>query len=126
MVKKIVKTPMNHHCYLRKLYDFLGKKYSLTLVHLFSNEAITFNQILRLSKNRINPTLLSQRLKIMQELGLIEIEEENTHVAYILTKQGKELTEHLTNIKKWGIATQTNIPANCKYSPERCTCELLR
>ncbi|MFH0874656.1 MAG: winged helix-turn-helix transcriptional regulator [archaeon] len=113
-------------CEFRKMLLFLGKKYSLTLLYVMSDEPIRYNQLFSLFKSNINPTLLSRRLKTMQELRLIKrIIVDNT-VFYVQTKNAKSLKNTLDLLKKLMAQENYFVPAICRNVNSRCTCDLLK
>ncbi len=82
------------------LDKILGKWLLIILIVIFLNGKIGFYQIKKRVKN-ISSKVLSTKLKILENLGLIYKEiiiEEPLRVQYFITKQGKSFVNSLSKI----------------------------
>ena len=89
----------------QRILRLLGKEYTLLIIGLLGNveEGIGFNEMAR-SIGRPRPSVLSARLKELEEAGLITRRVENTRpvaVNYALSEKGKELRRLLIPLFKW-------------------------
>src|SRR3990172_9357681 len=98
-------------CSLIELYTFLGRKWSYMLFSSIDSSPVSFNELQALSDKRLNPTLISSRLKKMVHLGIIERKTVNGRVVYAATPKGLKLKEVLHAVKEW---SQGTIPEHCR------------
>lgn len=110
-----------HDCELIDLYHFLGKKWSAVLLHNIHWHPITYNELNKLTQNKISSVLLSKRIKEMQKLKLIKKEIINDRISYMITSDGNELKDLLHHIKKWAIKNNYDLPVTCKHN--KCVCK---
>lgn len=94
-------------CHVSELIDLMGKKWTFSLMQEISaNGDKGFNFIFN-RMGKISPKLLSQRLREMEELNLIEkkiiSEKMPVRTTYRLTKKGKEFMELMYSVQKFGI-----------------------
>ena len=108
-------------CDLIDLHRFLGKKWAFALFTNIGLNPVTFNELFSISKHKINPTLLSDRLKEMRKLGIIKKEVMCKKKVYRLTVQGEELKKILNQIKNWSEKSGHCIPEECKG--RECVCK---
>ncbi len=92
-------------CSTEGVLDLISKKWTLCIVnHLGSKEeGYRFNELER-SMDGISPKSLSNRLKEMEEQGLVERKVKDTNppeVRYILTEDGREMNEKLRPLLEW-------------------------
>ena len=104
-------------CHVFELADIIGKKWTIVLLEEVSiNGYRGFNALLKRMK-KISPKILSQRLKQLEDAGIIEKESfvySNSlpKTRYRLTKKGEELHKIIANLKEWSI----------KHSNEKLEC----
>lgn len=89
----------------QSILRLLGKEYTLLIIGLLGNveEGIGFNEMAR-SIGSPRPSVLSARLKEMEEVGLIVRRVQNTRpvtVNYALSEKGRELRRLLIPLFKW-------------------------
>ena len=108
-------------CPVYDIADLVGKKWTITVMQeIEQNGDKGFNFIIHRMK-KISPKLLAQRLKEMEEMGVIEkrviTDKMPVRTVYSLTKKGKELKEVIMVMRKWSL----------KYSPKtRCINECVK
>ncbi|MBS3136340.1 helix-turn-helix transcriptional regulator [Candidatus Woesearchaeota archaeon] len=107
-------------CGLIDLYAFLGKKWSFAILSNISHEPISFNKLYSIAGHIVNPTLLSNRLKDMMSLKIIERKSEGGKRRYALSEKGAKLKEHLDRIKIWAVECSYPMPEKCKKC--KCVC----
>ena len=98
---------------LDDLMAVLGKKWTLFIIAVLGNNSRTrFNELLRQLKG-ISPRTLTDRLRELEELRLIErnvLAEVPLRVEYELTEEGKRMRKGLIPFLKWSLdfeASQT-------------------
>ena len=99
---------MHETCTVYKTLDYIAKKW--TMVALFemgrSGDWIRFSE-LKERLGDITPKILSERLKEMEQEGLIEHRVDTSIVPirseYRLTPAGHELTDIILDIKMWAL-----------------------
>jgi DNA-binding HxlR family transcriptional regulator len=83
---------------LMVLLDLLGRRWVLRLLWEFSaRERMSFNE-LRARTGGISPSVLSQRLRDLQDADLLGVDEAGW---YALTGSGRELREPLETLAAW-------------------------
>ena len=105
--KSEVSTPRSYdlNCPIAMSLDLMGDRWTLLILRdLFIHTSSRYVQ-LRKSLKGISPTLLSQRIKDLMHIGLIEqFEKPDTgHVAYRLTARGKETKPILVALAHFGL-----------------------
>ena len=88
-------------CKLLELQYLLGNKWTFPLLFEIRNSCTNFNELRKKTQGKINPTLLSQTLKQLQELEIIEVNLENKR-CYQTTSTGEELLIILSELRVWG------------------------
>ena len=84
-------------CIVLQFFNLIGKKWSYPLIYNLSPEnSYTFEEIVSLSSRRINRTMLSNLLKDLIFLKIIEKKDGK----YVLTEQGIKLQDILIKIKE--------------------------
>ncbi|MEF8874926.1 MAG: helix-turn-helix domain-containing protein [Candidatus Thermoplasmatota archaeon] len=92
-------------CPVEGLIDVVSKKWAICIIsHLGEEEeGYRFNELQR-SLNGISPKSLSDRLKELNEEGLVNRDVEESvppKVTYTLTQDGRELHEKLKPLVRW-------------------------
>ena len=106
-------------CQIIELYRFLGKKWTVPVLHNIGSDPVSFNNLLKTSDKGINPTLLSDMLKTLVEFKIVE--KKQGREGYVLTEKGADLKTILHEIKDWAIECDYNMPALCKSGG--CACD---
>ena len=88
-------------CPLAKASEVLGERWTLLIIREIAVGSESFNEI-RKGVPLISPTLLSNRLKSLEDAGIIQRRTYNNNVRYHLTKAGEELTPILIQLGSWG------------------------
>lgn len=101
-------------CDLIKLYNFIGKKWTIELFHYITDEPVSFNELWKFNERMASPILVSRRLKKMQEFNLIKKVKVGNKVAYKITNKGQELKNIMHLLKDWAIKNNYNLPAGCQ------------
>ena len=92
-------------CPVAKSLEVLGERWTLLIVRDLLRGPARF-QALQTSLDGIAPNLLSERLKVMEEHGLIErrlYSEHPPRAEYHLTDKGRELGPVVGALAQWGI-----------------------
>ena len=109
-----------HSCQIIKLWKFLGKKWTVALLHNLSKNPVNYNHLLSVFGKKINPTLLSNRLHEFIEFKIVEKVQINGSWYYRITPMGSELKAQLHVIKNLAIKSDYSIPALC--TKNACLC----
>lgn len=91
-------------CPVAMASEILCARWTLLIIRELANGTTRFND-LRRGMTRISPALLSQRLKEMESLGIIERRPapgEPSVLEYHLTQSGQELAPIVVGIGEWG------------------------
>ncbi len=108
-------------CEVIALYEFLGKKWTITLLHNLGSEPLSYNDLRHLTHHLVNPTLLSQRLKGFVAFKVVTKSTMGKNTFYTLTPRGTMLKAHLHRIKWWAIEAEYRMPAKCRQGI--CVCD---
>ncbi len=108
-------------CPLGGVMDIISKKWALLVINAIGNsQKIRYSEI-RDTLGEVNSKVLSDRLKELEEAGLIEREayaEIPPRVEYSLTEDGKSLREAIVPLMKWVYSKnteRTNTPCDIAY-----------
>ena len=97
---------VNKTCPMTSILELLSKKWSLLILHLlYADKKKRFSELSN-EIERINPRILSQRLKELEKEGLIvkkKYKEIPPKSEYSLTPKGKDLWSHFNHLNKWII-----------------------
>lgn len=88
-------------CPIAKASEVLGERWTNLIIRELGVGTDSFND-LRKGVPLMSPTLLSRRLKSLEEAGVIERLETNGNVRYQLTKAGEELLPIIMQLGTWG------------------------
>ena len=95
------------YCPLEWVMNIISRRWTMLIIAVIGNHgSLRFNEILRLLPG-ISPKVLSDRLKELENAGLIERKvypETPPRVEYKLTKDGVELRRRLTPLLEWAVA----------------------
>jgi len=100
------KHPINEKCPLSRTLAAVGDAWTLLILRDLFNGTNRFNDIAE-SLAGISPNVLSDRLKHLEEQGIVEREFYSTHpprAEYKLTAKGRALGPVLASMRKWGAA----------------------
>jgi DNA-binding HxlR family transcriptional regulator len=89
------------YCSIARTLDVVGDRWTLLLVRELLARPARFTE-LRSGLPGIAPNLLSQRLKALQEHGVVERRLTPDAVVYALTEWGEGLREPLAALARWG------------------------
>ncbi len=98
------KNELRSDCPINYALEFLGDKWSLLIIRDFVFEGKRFYKDLLSSKEGIATNVLSDRLKRLEMLEIIEsevYEQQRTQKIYTLTEKGKDLIPVLIEIIRW-------------------------
>lgn len=87
-------------CPLARAAEVLGERWTILILRALLYDVQSFNS-LRKSMTRISPTLLSERLKVLESSGMVK-RVENEKVYYRLTEAGIALKPVLMALGEWG------------------------
>ena len=95
-------------CPVSRAVEILGERWTLLIVRALLQGEQNFNS-LRKSMTGISPTLLSERLKTLESVNVIErVDADGVH--YRLTEAGTALQPVLAELGRWGAAyTASNV-----------------
>jgi DNA-binding HxlR family transcriptional regulator len=102
------------HCPIANTLDLVGDKWSLLVVRDLLRGKTTYGELLD-SPERIPTNILADRLRRMEEAGLIvrsAYQEHPVRYAHRLTEKGAELGEILLALVQWG---KRHIPGTRTY-----------
>jgi DNA-binding HxlR family transcriptional regulator len=88
-------------CPVAKASELLGERWTFLIIRELISGSETFNQIRR-GVPQISPSLLSTRLKAMEEAKVVERKEAGDGVSYSLTQAGCELQPIIMGLGQWG------------------------
>jgi len=90
-------------CPIAKACEALGERWTLLLIRELLCGSHRFNDFKR-GLPLISPTMLSQRLNILQQRGLVELKHsaDNRSKEYHLTQAGRELEPIVMGLGEWG------------------------
>ena len=101
------KDELRSDCPINYALEFLGDKWSLLIIRDFVFEGKKFYKELLNSKEGIATNILANRLKRLENLGIIKsevYEQLKTQKVYSLTEKGKDLIPVLIEIIQWSAA----------------------
>ena len=97
--------PYNQDCPIARTLDVIGDRWTMIIIRDLFLGRTRFNEF-RQSTPRISPKLLSERLKRLEEQGIVErtlLDGHPPRAEYHLTPKGRELYPVLFAIGSWGI-----------------------
>lgn len=106
------KNDLRSDCPINYALEFLGDKWSLLIIRDFVFEGKRFYKELLNSKEGIATNVLSDRLKRLEKLEIIQsevYEKQRTQKIYTLTEKGKDLIPVLTEIILWSAQHKTGL-----------------
>ncbi len=93
-------------CNIAQSLNIIGDRWTLLIIHEILVGNTTFNEIKK-SLNGISSNLLSDRLKYLEEEGLLTAELYSSHpprYRYMLTESGEDLEHVFNSLVVWGSA----------------------
>lgn len=88
-------------CPIAKASEVLGERWTHLVIRELSLGSDSFND-LRKGLPLMSPSLLSSRLKSLEEAGIVQRQSRGSHVRYLLTKAGDELVPIILQLGTWG------------------------
>ncbi len=88
-------------CSVARALDLLGERWTLLIVRELLSGTTHFNDIRR-GIPRISRTMLSERLRELLDAGVIIRESEGSGSSYGLTEAGRELSDAVRELGRWG------------------------
>ena len=101
------------NCDLLKIYSVLGKKWSLVIFYQIEEKLTSFNELKKITQNKISDPLLSKRLKDLEKTNLIL---KTKSKKYRRTEFGEDFAKDLTRIKETTIKHKLKFPHECRNS----------
>jgi DNA-binding HxlR family transcriptional regulator len=98
-------SPYNQNCPIARTLDVIGDRWTLLIIRDLFLGRSRFNEF-RQSTPRISPKLLSQRLKRLEERGLVEralLDGYPPRAEYRLTPKGRSIFPVLFAMGSWGF-----------------------
>ncbi|QFR39579.1 helix-turn-helix transcriptional regulator [Candidatus Gracilibacteria bacterium 28_42_T64] len=92
-------------CPIVTLVSFISKKWMLFIIRAIADGASCYSEMEKELQN-INPSILSSRLKELQDFGFVEkkiVSESPVKIEYKLTKKGKSFSQQIENIVNWSV-----------------------
>ncbi|NPC97773.1 helix-turn-helix transcriptional regulator [Nocardioides sp. zg-DK7169] len=89
-------------CPVAKAMEILDERWTLLIVRELLSGSSRFNEIRR-GVPRMSPALLAKRLRTLERAGVLERREERGGVGYRLTESGRELSEVVEALGRWGV-----------------------
>lgn len=93
----------NGMCPIATLVWFISKKWTLFIIRTMSQGACCYSEIEK-KLSDINPSILSSRLKELQDFGFVEkkiISDNPVKIQYILTEKWRSFSEEFESIISW-------------------------
>ncbi len=90
------------HCPITKAAKVLGRKWTLEMIY-YLRERKRFCELQEIVGG-VNPTTLTQRLKVLEQDGIIQryaISNAPRHVEYDLTEKGRDLLSVVYELEEW-------------------------
>ena len=93
-------------CPLNKAVEILGDRWSLLILRdLIFGEQRGFNELLQLSREHLNPKVLTHRLRYLLSVGLIRTRADHSdqrrHGVYSLSEAGISLVPAIVHLATW-------------------------
>ena len=108
-------------CPINAASDLLGRKWALLIVHYLHAAAPGQLRFCELQDQLggLNPATLSQRLKELEQAGLVErhAADDRLPVAYTLTAMGRDLGPVVEGLNAWGSQWLTPAAAERSAAP---------
>jgi len=105
-------------CPLASGLDIFGDKWSLLIIRDFFGGKTSYSEFLR-SPEKISTNILSNRLKLLEEQGIIALDGKSARTGksiYSLTEKGRKLFTVIDAIAEWSLeyidGTQKILPVN--------------
>jgi DNA-binding HxlR family transcriptional regulator len=93
---------MDRQCPITKAAKVIGRKWTLEMIY-YLRERKRFCELQEIVGG-VNPTTLTQRLKVLEQSGIIQryaISNAPRHVEYDLTEKGKDLLSVIHSLGEW-------------------------
>jgi DNA-binding HxlR family transcriptional regulator len=97
--------PYLQDCPIALALDVIGERWTLLLIRDLLRAGPRRFQDFLATQQGLAPTVLSARLKVLEEHGLVARRTYSTHPPrdeYLLTGKGRELVPVLTALRRWG------------------------
>ena len=91
----------DEHCAVACTADIIGSKWTAIMIHDLSEGARRFSELER-SCPGISPRTLSERLRILEQEGLLERRSARRRVEYELTDKGRALLPIIDEMRSFG------------------------
>ncbi|KAE8766166.1 winged helix-turn-helix transcriptional regulator [Georgenia thermotolerans] len=95
-------TTYGQFCPVAKAMEVLDERWTLLVVRELLAGSTRFND-LRRGVPRMSPALLSKRLRTLERAGVVTRRELDGHARYHLTPAGRELSEVVDALGRWGM-----------------------
>ena len=92
-----------YHCPVELALDVIGGKWRAVILAHLKERSHHYGE-LRRKVPGISEKMFAQRLRELQEAGLVSREEVPPHVDYALTEEGRSLAPALQALYDWGVA----------------------
>ncbi len=89
---------------IMRLFDVLGERWTLRILWELKQETLNF-RALRERCDKVSPTSLNKRLKVLRELNLVVHDEEG----YSLSDTGQGLGSQLLSLHEWAETWATSL-----------------
>ena len=112
------KNTLRSDCPINYVIENLGDKWSLIIIRDLVFEGKKFYKEFLTSKERIATNILSDRLKRLESLGIVEsavYEKQRTQKVYSLTEKGKDLIPILVEIIIWSAKHKDGLNVNPNF-----------
>ncbi len=93
---------VDRHCPITQAAKVIGRKWTLEMIY-YLRERKRFCELQEIVGG-VNPTTLTQRLKVLEQAGIIQryaISNAPRHVEYDLTEKGRDLLSVLYSMEEW-------------------------
>lgn len=105
------------YCPVAKSAEILGERWTVMVVREMSFGAHRFNELLR-GLPRISRSVLAERLRRLEDLGVIEHRTEGGSPGYYLTEAGRDLTQVVRAMGAWAARWVLSDPTPQDTDPD--------
>ena len=117
---------MDHTCTVYRTMEYLSKKWAILILHQLSKgEEWQRVSAIKSSMKEITPKVLAERLRELEEEGLIEKRVDTTCMPvkseYRLTEMSRELMTVVHDLKMWALKWKIDNPACGRMDCHLCT-----
>ncbi len=115
-IKRTGARSYGQYCGLARALDIVGERWNLLIVRELLPGPLRYNE-LKSSLAGIASNLLAERLRTLEENGVLERRLGDVGVLYALTEWGAELREPMEALGRWGVPLVASGRGNDSFQP---------